>query len=630
MKKDLCLLAFNLIVFSAFSQVPSYDAASIPEKLKVGAHVIKRFEQVTFEVKDIDRAVSSIHRVYTILDAEGESELSFVAQTNKLVKIDEVDIRTYDELGLQTGRYKKKDLNKQANLDGLVVDGMFYYITIKALKYPVTVEYKYEINYSGTEHYPSYFIQNSDEGVQYSSFTASVPADLDLRYKEQKIAIQPGITNIGGIKTYKWEVKDLPACKYEEGSVGDQFYYPSVILAPNKFRHYNTYGDMSTWKSLGKWGYDLQEGLDELPQERKDFFVSLVKNATTDREKIALVYDYLQKNFRYVSIQLGIGGVKPFPANFTDQKKYGDCKGLSFYMYTALKTIGIKSYTAWINAEYNQEPVDPSFPCDRFNHVILCVPQVKDTIWLECTSNETEFAVLGGFTENRNALLLTENGGVLVATPKSKSSDNFLYSTTNINLFEDGSGVTKTVINSRGNYKSILSAIVKAKKDDQKVMIVRYLGFKQPDEFSVVKKSESDQLDVNIDLTIEKIPQFSAGSKMFLNPRVYNLWSSSLPKSEGRKQDYYFHSPFIRTDTTIYQLPMNYVPEANPKSVQLNCDYASYTTDYTYLKEKNQFVSVAKLELRKSRIPASRYDDVKKFFDSVNTDGTQKLIIKKN
>jgi hypothetical protein len=623
------LFCFTLlsVALSGFAQ---YDASTIPASLKEGAHVVKRFEEIVFKVKDIDAASYTVHQVFTVLDEDGRGVLTFHEYTNKLRSIDDVEIRVYDASGKNINKFRKKDLNKFAAQDGLVTDGMFHYLEIGAPSYPVTVEFKYTIDYTGTLRYPSYNIQDSEESVENSSYTAIVPADLDLRYMEQKIDLKPSVSSEEKNKIYKWVVKNLPAYNDEDGTVGAQFYYPSIILAPNKFRHFNTYGEMTTWKEFGQWGYNLLNGLDELPIERKSFFVSMVKDAATDREKVALIYKYLQQNFRYVSIQLGIGGVKPFPASFTDEKKYGDCKGLSFYMLAALKSVGIKSYCALINAEYNQEPVPASFPCDRFNHVILCVPQAKDSIWLECTSKTADFDVLGKFTENRNALLLTENGGVLVATPSSKAGNNIMSSTTNIKLNEDGSGTTATNFSTTGDFKEILNVMVTAKKDDQKRMIIKYLGFKQPDEFSIVKKDQKDVLDVDIDLSIEKIPQFSAGSKMFLNPRVYNLWRYALPKSEGRKQDYYFESPFVRIDTTVYLLPENYVAESIPAAGVLRCEYGTYTSNYSYEKDKHHLVSVARLELFQNRIPSEKYAEVKKFFDGVASDESHKLVIKKN
>src|SRR6185312_13501516 len=140
--------------------------------------------------------------------------------------------------------------------------------------------------------------------------------------------------------------------------------------------------------------------------------------------KARFLYNYLQKNVRYVSVQLGIGGYKPFPASFVDEKKYGDCKALSNYMLTLLKTVGIPSYCAVINAGTNAEPADPDFVNDPFNHIILCVPFKNDTTWLECTSATSPFGKLGSFTENRKALLVTEDGGKLVNTPRSTMQDN--------------------------------------------------------------------------------------------------------------------------------------------------------------------------------------------------------------
>ncbi len=69
----------------------------------------------------------------------------------------------------------------------------------------------------------------------------------------------------------------------------------------------------------------------------------------------------------------------------------------------------------------------------------------KDSVWLECTSKTADFGVLGSFTENRNALLITENGGVLVPTPMSRASENVIRAYTTVDLKDDGSGKTNTV-----------------------------------------------------------------------------------------------------------------------------------------------------------------------------------------
>jgi len=619
-----------LSVLSSFciciSSQAQYDAASIPAELKAGAHVVTRSEEIKYVVKGLDKASLIFHSIYTVLDEEGKNRLVFYLNTDKTRRVDEVDIKVYDALGKQVSRLKKKDLHKQASQGGLVDEGMYHWLEIPAASYPTTVELSYEVDESSTLFYPRYSIQHSEEAVESSSFTAIVPAEIDLRYKEQNIILKPNITTEGSNKIYKWDVKNLKAFKDEEGGVDGGSADPGIILAPNKFKYYNTYGEMTSWKSFGQWAYGLLKGLDELPEERKAFFMSMVKDAKTDREKTQIIYNYLQKNFRYVLIRLGIGGYKPFPASFTDENKYGDCKGLSFFMSAALKAVGVKSYCALINSQYNDGPVPENFPATYFNHMILCVPQQKDTIWLECTSSTIDFNFLGAGSENRKALLLTENGGILASTPNSRSSNNCIFTLTKINLNEDGSGTVVTTFVSKGKFKYILNEISNAKKDDQKEMIMRWLGFKQPDEFSIMKKEET----LDLDLKIEKIPQFSAGSKMFLNPRINPIWRTVLPKSDNRRQDYFFDEPFIRTDTTIYMLPEGYIAESLPPASMLKCEYGSYSANYSYVKEKNQLVTISRLELLQNRIPTGKYADVKKFFDGVLSEDTQKMVIKKN
>ncbi len=74
----------------------------------------------------------------------------------------------------------------------------------------------------------------------------------------------------------------------------------------------------------------------------------------------------------------------------------------------------------------------------------------------------------------------------------------------------------------------------------KKEYIVDYFGFKQPDEFGITRKEIDGGRAAEIELLIEKIPQFSSGSKMFLNPRIYSLFPYKLPKSDNRRQDFSF------------------------------------------------------------------------------------------
>lgn len=632
--KNLVILFSLLGIFSKVtSQVKAKDIilTNVNDSIKKNAPVIKNLEEIFFEVTDIDRAYLNIHKIFTVMDVGGEGALMFNEYSNKVMSLEDVEIKVFDKSGGQTAKYKMRDMTTVAVGEGLIEEGKVTYFRIPASSYPVTVELNYQTKYKGSLYYPAYEIQSSGEAVVNSTFSIKVPVDIDIRYKSRNIDLQPEIVNDPKYKFYKWSVKNLPAPEFEEGTASYQFKYPRVLIAPNTFKIHDTKGDMTDWKSFGFWEYNLTKELYDLPATRVDFFKNMVKDVKTDKEKIKLIYEYLQQNFRYVSIQLGIGGYKPFAASFTDQKKYGDCKGLSFYTHAVLKSLGIKSHIALINAGYNSQPVDPSFPCNQFNHMIVCVPMEKDSIWLECTSRTNDFGVLGSFTENKNALLITEQGGVLVKTPESNAADNIFNSKTTVELSEDGSGIANMVIDLKGEYKQDFLHYAKdEKKDDQKEYLVNGLSFKQPDEFTVNYKDADGKCVGMVKASIEKIPDFSSGSKLFLPKHLFRVGKRSLPQAEKRKMDFYFNNPFDKTDTTAYILPAGYKPDILPQSKNISCQYVNYNTQYWFNEQEHALYTVARVILKKHRIPAADYAAVKNCFDEITKDETQTIVVKNN
>jgi Domain of Unknown Function with PDB structure (DUF3857) len=630
MTKFYFTLLFVFIFLLPFAQTGNYDVASITEAMKKNAYSVKRDERIEFEVKAVDKAYYNVHKVITVLNEAGKDELLFYEFSDKFQSLEEVAIQIFDSKGKSVRKYSKSDLTKQATGEGLVPDGKVYYINPAVPGYPVTIQIDYELKYTGILDYPDFEVQLPEQSVEHAVFSVKIPPELDMRFKTKNTPIAPVITNDGKNKIYTWTVNNLPALEYESGSVSRESRYPKILISPNKFELDGYEGDMSSWQNFGKWYGTLAKDAINLTEDRKVFFKNMVKDISDDKEKIKTLYTYLQNNFRYVSIQLGIGGFKPFTADFVDKKKYGDCKALSNYMQACLQAIGLKSYQALINASYNKAPVDPDFPHNSFNHVIICVPVNKDSVWLECTSTTNDFAVLGSFTENRNALLITEDGGKLVATPKSKAAENCFASITMVNLNDNGSGNATIELKTTGEYKQdFLNYIFDQKKDEQKKFLVNDLGFLQPDDFELNYDKDNKQSPVKLLMVFEKIPEFTAGNKQFLNPRIYKIWSYALPKAENRTQDFYFQHPFIKTDTTIYKLPEGFGLETLPKTKEIKFEYGSFKSNYVYDESKKTITTTARLELMEYKIPAAKFLDTKKFFNEVMAEYTEKIVVKK-
>jgi transglutaminase-like putative cysteine protease len=198
------------------------------------------------------------------------------------------------------------------------------------------------------------------------------------------------------------------------------------VLAPGQFELLKYKGDMQSWKNIGLFIYKLNEGRDVLPEDKKATVKSLIEGEQDTYNKVQKLYAYMQQSTRYVANEYGIAGWQTFDAMNVATNGYGDCKGLTNYLKALLKEAGINSYVTLVYAGEDYYKIDEDFPANTFNHVILCVPQPKDTIWVECTSQQLPAGYLGSFTQGRKVLLTSEQGGFLCMTPSYDKSKNFI------------------------------------------------------------------------------------------------------------------------------------------------------------------------------------------------------------
>ncbi|WP_336514314.1 DUF3857 domain-containing protein [Pollutibacter soli] len=613
------------------AKVNLFDASTIPDDLKKDAYKVKRDEKVEIELSQPDKGSIKTYSIITILDSKGADELIFHEYADKFRILEDVDIRFFDANGKLISRHSKKDMITSSAGSGLVEDGKGYYLRLNTTNYPVTVEATTVYTIRTSLQLPSYYPQLPYQAVENSQFIIKYATSLGVKYKTYNGTMKAEESSTDPkYLTYRFNVRNIPAKKYEENSGPWTQYFPHVRFNSSRFTFDGFPGDLSSWKELGNWYNRLASSVNKLSEKNQQEIQQMVKHLPSDIEKARFLYNYLQRNFRYVSIQLGIGGFRPFPADFVHDKKYGDCKGLSNYLEACLSAVKIKSYSAWINAGADRPAVDPEFPFDQFNHQILCVLIGKDSIWLECTSNYNDFGHLGNFTENRNALLMTENGGVLVKTPRSKPVENMSTMITKVKFAEDGSGDVHATQYSTGEYKYAQINISKESAEVQKNVMINRMGFSNPDEYEI-KYLDQDKpaTKTEYSLTLEKIPDFIAGSKMFIRPRMYKFWGVKMPAVEKRNNDYLFDFPLSKKDTTMFVIPEGYELDVLPAPKNLTFEYGKYESSYWYDSANRTVYSSASLVLNQYRIPALRYNDTKTFMDKILEDENQKLIIKK-
>jgi hypothetical protein len=339
----------------------------------------------------------------------------------------------------------------------------------------------------------------------------------------------------------------------------------------------------------------------------------------------------MQKNTRYISIQLGIGGWQPFDAKYVATKAYGDCKALTNYMYSLLKEAGINSSYTLIKSGRHANKVLADFPSQQFNHVILCVPLQKDTMWLECTSQTMPAGYLGDFTCDRYALLINEDGGTLVRTPKYAMKENLETRNIKATLDEDATLVVKAFTRYGGLQQDMYHGLINSlSKDKVKEYLHEELDFATYEVSKFDYKENKSSLPVveeSLDIIVSNYATIT-GKRLFIVPNVMTRTHRKLQADSTRKFDLELGFEYKDVDTVEINLPAGYTTESMPQDVSINSKFGKYNCSVRLLG--TQLIYYRSMEHYGGRFPAKDYAELVKFYETIYKADRNKVVLVKN
>lgn len=606
-----------------------YPVSEIKEDLKTGMYAVIREKEEKFMIESTSSSTYIVRCVITILKPEAKRLAIVVAWYDKSVKIDYLRASVYDASGNLIKKLRANEIEDGSNIsdNSLFEDDRYKAADLTQASYPYTVEYEYAQHFSYLMFIPGFSLIDDDEvAIQKSSYELIYPKTLKPRYrlnqiKDPVVSVQPDKR-----ECLTWTFQDIKPDKFEKFSSGNQI--PYIRVAPVEFAFKEYSGNMSTWESYGKWLSQLNKDRDVLPESSKNKVRELTKDLKTTEEKVKAIYEYVQGKTRYVSIQLGIGGWQPFPAETVDKTGYGDCKALSNYTVALLKEAGIKSYYATIKAGENESEILADFPSSQFNHIIVGVPNGRDTLWLECTSQVNPFGYLGTFTGDRKALMVTENGGKLVNTIKYTADQNTQTRTATVTVLPTGDATARvnTVYKGLQYETNNLNFLLNRQYDDQKEWILNNTKIPSFDINSFSMKDTKDKIptaNVNIDLSLKRFVTIS-GKRLFLTPNLMSRSASIPEKNDQRKTDVVTKKSFTSIDSIVYNLPEGVYPEFTPAPIALKSRFGEY--EATFILDAGKLLYIRKLKMKKGTYPKESYNELVDFYRNLNKADNTKIV----
>ena len=358
-------------------------AALLLPFIQVGAqHATILTDELVYELSSPVSGQYSVHRKVLVHNEKGLPTAAFWEFTDAFHSMASFSGSiTYQG---KSRKIKKDDLINHSLTDGLADDAAIC-LYQPSSPYPFTVEYDYTVSCKkGIASFPTFLpLDRENVSLVGASYTLIVPAGFAIQY----FASAEPVVEKGKTDRYQWKFAMPDGFREEHLMPSFLTFVPYVYASPVEFSYGGKTGSQRNWKDIGLWLYGLQEGAQDLPDEAVAKFREMTKDCKTPEEKVAVLYRYLRDNTRYVSIQLGIGGLKPFPASTVYKSGFGDCKALSNFLRAALAAVGVESdYYAVSTSHATLFPGYVSI--GQMNHVMLAVPlkEHRDTLWVECTN----------------------------------------------------------------------------------------------------------------------------------------------------------------------------------------------------------------------------------------------------
>jgi tetratricopeptide (TPR) repeat protein/transglutaminase-like putative cysteine protease len=497
------------------------------------------------------------------------------------------------------------------------------HISVPALRPGDILEYRFIRNIvdplTPGQFYISYDFR--DRGIVLDEqLEISIPKGRAIKLKNEPGA-EPKITDEGDRRIYRWKhshLEDEEATNSKKKPTPrkrDDDDTPSVQLTT-----------FESWQQLGDWYAGLEKDRRQPTDSVKAKAAELVQGKTTNMEKVKALYDFVSRDFRYVSLSFGLGRYQPHAASEVLANAYGDCKDKNTLLAALLAAQGFDSTSVLIGSQHKLDPDVPS-PM-QFDHVITRVNVDGQEIWLDSTNGVAPFRMLAFPLRDKEALAVAPEGkSALVRTPANLPFESYDRSRVEGSLSETGKLTGHMNAVARGDselgLRYTLRQIPNARWKNAFEMMVNATPMKGGELTNLKLGDPADTerpFTVDFDISVSNYFDWSASDPKLPLP-VIGFQLPPPPEDDSKTPASVKLGGLNEGSFDVkLAIPAKYGVRL-PIGVDVKRDYAEYHSSYKF--EGGQLLATRKLQVLKTEIPYDRRDDYASFRRTVEADELQ-------
>ncbi|MDB6083496.1 MAG: hypothetical protein JWN43_1377, partial [Gammaproteobacteria bacterium] len=315
-----------------------------------------------------------------------------------------------------------------------------------------------------------------------------------------------------------------------------------------------------------------------------------------------------------------------------------------------LEEIGIDSYYVIINTVRGAVTLATPPNLD-FNHAILAIalpagvdtttlrarlthPKLGEILFFDPTDAMTPLGRLSGALQANYGMLVTPDGGELVALPQLSTDSNGIERTAKMTLDEKGTlrgEVHEVRVGDRASSQRYI--LRSTTQDTDRIKPVESVAGASFSTFQILKATVANlriaDLPFEWNYTLEA-PNYAktAGDLLLVRPRVLGSKASALLEAkEARQYPVEFEGPERDTDVFEIELPAGYQLDELPPPVNLDDGFATYRSKTEIVGRTLRYTRT--FEIKELSVPVSEAEKLRQFYRVIADDERNSAVMKR-
>lgn len=343
--------------------------------------------------------------------------------------------------------------------------------------------------------------------------------------------------------------------------------------------HLNLTGGFKDWQEMYLWLSSLTQDKGNVETVRQKA-IELAQHCSTDKEKLVVLYEWVQQNIRYIAFEAGIYAFKPEQPATVLQNKYSDCKGKAFLLKEMAQSIGLDVRLVWLHTA-DSIPSLYTFPSlSAINHVICAFYNGKDYLYMDPTTGYLPLGVLPDYVQGRDVLVENDSTGIICHIPHNAHTQNIEEVRIHFRI-KDNTLEGKARHTSKGMMKEYYATLLNQTPENERLTLYRQLlaDNKQENLLDSVCTTGTAPADsaTSIQYAIRnKADIQTAGNLLLLHPDGLQPFISPIDTTE-RNNDYLYPFRYEQAVHITYALPNDYQIESLPENIDVANKWFRYS-----------------------------------------------------